>query len=177
MTKKILTLLSLSLLLSACGASTTPVNNPTSQSSPAAQVSPVSDDNQFKGNLFGLMGLNQSKKCTLKLATDKMNGTYYISGGKVRAIVNITTDAAKGTTMETNMLIDSQNMYFWSEKPIAFGSKTSLEKMKSLSVNVTPQAGTDPTQQFNQDQVFDCQPWQADNSMFEIPAKINFVAN
>lgn len=50
----------------------------------------------------------------------------------------------------------TENMYFWSEKPIAFGTKTSLEKMKSLSANVTPKAGTDPTQQFNQDQVFDC---------------------
>ncbi len=187
--KKLLTLALGVFILSAC-STTKPAPGPSS-ASPATPTTPVvstapkaNPASSFTGSLMDLLGMTDTKKCTLNISNTNTNitGTYYISGGKVRGTMQ-TLGQGKGTPIEMNTMVDKEYMYFWMEKPIAFGSKTSLAKLAQMGKDLgagKPTSGTLPigqTPDLGAKQLFDCQSWTADPSMFIVPSNIKFIGN
>lgn len=181
--KKLFTLLACALLISACSAST-PITKPSSNTVTTIPAVPKTDSaTSFSGSLADLLGMSDSKKCTMTIpkADGSISGTYYISEGKVRGTMLTSTKGTSGKTtqIEMNTLVDKEYMYFWMDKPIAYGSKTSLTKLQEAGKNLGSKTPTTTPQvpDLASKQLYDCQSWIADPSMFVVPTNINFTSN
>lgn len=116
----------------------------------------------------------QEYRCTYmsKDANQESSGTFYIKSKAIRA--DITTKiVAQNATIDSHMIIDSQNSYTWSSA-LANGIKIALPAnaweangalAQSLSVT-----------QANVALNYNCAPSSVEASLFVLPANVTFMA-
>jgi hypothetical protein len=118
-------------------------------------------------SLKELMASNKPVKCEYsdtQADGSSVKGTSYIANGQVRGDFSST---ANGQTMTGHMIMKDNMVYTWVD-----GQKTGYK----MSVNASTTAQTSQ-QQVNVDQKmnYDCDNWNADNSMFTLPAGVTFT--
>ncbi len=110
-------------------------------------------------------------KCTVTqtVATMTTNGTVYLYGAKVKA--NFAVSVA-GQSIDTSMILRDGYSYTWTSNSPTKGFKTKI--VNNAENNQTSPKGT-YTWDGSQIGEYDCSPWIAENSMFEIPSTITFT--
>lgn len=140
---------------------------------PAGKMAP-SGISSFTGKLSDLFTRSESQQCTLKAdnSTQTVNGTYYISNGRVRG------EMSTGETgMQMNMILKDNTMYYWSEKPVPFGFKTTFKELEAQATTMQNNPSTaQASELITKDQAFDCTAWSLDESKFTLPTNITFSA-
>ena len=139
-------------------------------------------------SLRDLLGMGKSQKCTFKNESEgmKSEGTFYVSGGKSRAMVSNTVSGEKGGTTTSNMIFDtaSNTTYVWTEG-MKEGVKMTMNDADQEEAPVSdddaaeevPDASTsnDFTRDLDQEYSYDCDSWKTDASLFVVPSDVTFV--
>ena len=124
-----------------------------------------------KTSLEALLKSNKAQECSYSSEIDgtKMSATVYIAGGKMRTDSTVVTG---GQTMKSNMIVDGQTSYVWSDGTTQ-GIKMTLDKLKAEenTGDDKVQAGGDFEKEFN----YSCKGWTVDNSKFTPPSNIKFT--
>ena len=134
----------------------------------SGSVSSADQDNQQNSSLKSLMALGKSQKCEFK-STDEQGtaeGVFYISNGKSRGDISATY---QGQASKTYMIYDNNTSYIWMDGSNT-GFKMAIDAKDSQSTATDQSQGVDP----NKDYKFDCDSWNADNSMFTPPSNVEF---
>jgi hypothetical protein len=97
------------------------------------------------------------------------SGTIYVSGQKMRGDFEA-KDEEK--TVKSHMIVDGDTSYMWTE-----GQPTGYKIVAEKEEGTTSEAGTSQTGPIdvNQDYNYICKPWVVNNSVFNLPAGINFM--
>ncbi len=122
-------------------------------------MSPSSQQTTLKALLAA--GTNQTCTFTSQTAESSSSGEVYIGGGKMRG--DFTSVAAGKTTM-SHLVVSNGIAYLWIDQPLQ-GFRMSFDSMNgkngsSMDANAT----TD----------YKCQPWNAIETKFDLPAGVNF---
>lgn len=150
--------------------------------------SEMSGDAEEGMSLRDLLGMGKSQKCTFKNESEgmKSEGTFYVSGGKSRAMVSNTVSGGKGGTTTSNMIFDtaSNTTYVWTEG-MKEGVKMTMNDADQEEAPVSdddtaeevPDASTsnDFTRDLDQEYSYDCDSWKTDASLFVVPSDVAFV--
>ena len=177
MKKQILTLLSATLLLSACSL------NPTAQpdnSDTTSQNQTPSQSESTARSLKDLMGLGSAQKCTWSYTDEQGNSTsgeMLIDGQKFSQTVNSKTSEE---SMVFRSVSDGELVYTWNDQVPDTGFKMSLAETQSPdSPDVeddqsSPDTDT-PKLDFEQKYNYNCTPVTVSDSDFLPPSGINFI--
>jgi len=132
-----------------------------------------------KGNLFDILNLNKTMKCTFSADAEGtlVYGTSYVSGKNVRYVSEV-----KASGMEpvaTNMLTDGEWVYTWSTE-MQQGMKMKLDAFKeTAATGDTKTENESPTSEqaknFESNYDYNCMDWTGDPKMFELPQGLEFV--
>ena len=150
--------------------------------------SEVSGNAEEGMSLRDLLGMGKSQKCTFKNENEgmKSEGTFYISGGKSRAMISNTIPGGEEETSTSNMIFDtaSNTTYVWTEG-MKEGMKMTMNDMDQANAPVSgddenedmldTSASDDLAQELDQEYSYDCDSWKADASLFVVPSDITFV--
>ena len=111
-----------------------------------------------------------SYKCTVTQTVASMtsNGTVYIHDSLIKG--NFST-RIQGQTIDASMIARDGYVYSWTTLSAGKGFKV---KMTDTSRGALPTSTS--TYSWNGEQIgeYDCQPWVADDSLFELPASVTF---
>lgn len=140
------------------------------------ESSPKGEPSSMK-SLKDLLTAGTSQKCTFSedKGTTSVNGTTYISGGKIRSDYGST---ASGVTTNGHMITDGKTSYVWMDGqstgymmaiPSPSTDNNSGDTSSSNSGSSASQ-GIDPNKQMN----YSCSGWSADASLFTPPANVKF---
>ncbi|MEK7194949.1 MAG: hypothetical protein AAB561_00530 [Patescibacteria group bacterium] len=124
-----------------------------------------------KTSLEGLLKSNKAQECSYSVDADgaKMSATVYIANGKMRTDSTVTTG---GQTMKSNMIVDGQTSYVWSDGT-SQGFKMTLDNLKSEEPTGSNQQGQ--AVDFEKEFDYSCKGWSVDNSKFTPPSNIKFT--
>jgi hypothetical protein len=122
------------------------------------------------GSFSDLAKKNGTWKCTLESDTNgsASSGVVYVSDGNVRG--DFSTSVSGYGTVESHMIVNGADVYTWSPL-MPQGIKTKMTASGSSST-ATSGGGVDANTAYT----YDCQPWQADASVFVVPANVTFRA-
>ena len=120
-----------------------------------------------KGSLKDLLARGTPQKCTISSDNELSvsDGTFYVGNGKVRGDF---TSSSNGQTFQGHMITDSEYMYTWMD---------SLDMGFKAKVNIASSAGNNQSSEgvdINKQISWDCDSWNPDASVFELPAGIQF---
>ena len=156
-------------------ATTTAVSDQTSTTTTATgtALTASSTDKSGKKVPFGeFMSKGGSYKCdiTQTMATMTSKGTVYMHNQLVRVEFSI---SLAGQTISTAMVAKDGYMYSWTSNTPGKGQKIKLVDQTQKG-NAT---STSKTYTWNGSQVTDytCNPWVADDSIFELPKTVTFT--
>ena len=139
---------------------------------PALVVTPGNTQEQATtpSSLRDLIAKGTSQSCTY--STDKSQGTIYLSGGKIRGDFNITAGEANGQTTISHMIIMNNTNYLWTE-----GGKTGIKMSFDQNATPAPVTANTPTNTFDANALnnYKCSAWVADESLFTLPAGVQFM--
>jgi len=165
-----------SLFLTACtkNASTTKTLDKESGENVVeeSQQSEEMEEESLNANIFDLVELGKSVKCTYEDDGDDKNikTQTYISNGKTRSDIEI--EEVDGSITESHVLSDGEWMYTWSIESKQ-GNKINLKEIKEQSTKIEGQNADYSNQSERVD--YKCSPWIADESKFEIPTDVEFI--
>ena len=128
---------------------------------------PKTTEEAKPSSLKSLLAMAGSRKCTFSdtEASGQSQGTVFATTGKMRSDFST---VANGQTMKSHTIVDGQTSYVWVDGQTT-GFKMDFESTPAQSGN--PQARTvDPNKNIS----FSCSVWQIDNSLFAVPANIQF---
>jgi hypothetical protein len=129
-----------------------------------------SDSGKFTGTIAGLAARGGDYQCMFDSSTaeSQSTGTVYSSGGRVRGEFKT---MAEGVPVDSYMIQSGGYVYIWtSAYPTGFKTKVAA------SDSTNPAEGTSGQYaDANQSYDYDCQGWQADASLFELPAGVTFM--
>ncbi len=135
--------------------------------------------NQIRGSIQSLAARGANLKCQMKPSIGMDGGTFYIAAqkgvyGEFRTVGEGLNNRQTPVSMHVLVQKDSDTMYYWMREPTPLGFKMSLSRMAQAAAGITPP----PQQQsMTQEQVFVCEPWTVDMSLFTPPADITFTQN
>jgi len=123
----------------------------------------------------------QTVKCTYNLTTDKatQEGTVYTANGQTRMDITMAFSAeGRETTTASHIITTGQYQYLWGDASPK-GTKIKMtpedvEKMKNQAQDQSDVANRSQGIDWNQKMDFSCQPWQADQSVFQPPSTVQF---
>ena len=129
------------------------------------------------GSLQDLLKLNRDVKCTVTYAGDTpIKQTMYLSGKLMRADMTMTVPG-QNAQLDTHMILDGDLMYSWTSQSTV-GTTLDLK-------NIKPVEGTSKTADeaqasklkdgLSQQVSYDCAPWTADTTYFDVPKNITFT--
>jgi hypothetical protein len=123
----------------------------------------------IEGSIKSLLSAGKSLKCTFSNSTDEVNveGTVYVSGGKVRQDYKTTSSQFSSSG---HVIVDSENSYMWTDSSDQ-GFKFPIDNGEQRAIS--PASGSENVD-VNKNYKFSCGGWIADNSLFVIPSNINF---
>ena len=136
------------------------------------QTSPAPQAMSNQMSMKELMASGKSQKCTVESSTanSQSQGTIYFGNGKMRGDF---TSTASGKTFVSHMINDGTTVYTWTDG-MSMAVKMSVSAMDSMT---TKPASTQNPQAVDPDAKYDykCSGWSVDNSVFALPAGINFT--
>ncbi len=116
-----------------------------------------------------LMAAGQSVECSFEKNDGSQKGTMYVAGEKLRGdfLVN-----QEGSEFPMHMIRDTEKMYTWGGPMGAGQGMVMPTNMQGGNFMGTPM----PTTAANMDEEmdFNCKPWSADASQFELPLDVTF---
>jgi len=168
-------LLSISVMLTAC---TTKKDQKVEEivENENSEVTAITEDGEenLSGNIFDLVNLNKSIKCTFKSETEDgaASGVTYVADGKTKTEFEIKNEEME---MKSYSVSDGDWMYTWTSENNQ-GTKMNLNEMQDMA-DENIEEETEEIEYTNQTQDFDykCTPWSVDNSVFELPENIEFM--
>ena len=121
-----------------------------------------------ESTIKNLLTDGKTLKCTYSFITSNSSATgqVYVANGKLRE--DFQSSSTAGAFLG-HLILDSQQAYLWTNQQVGQGIKFSISAKSMPQVNYMPD--------INKAMHFECFPWNIDNSLFEIPANINFQAN
>ncbi|MDC1205333.1 hypothetical protein N8083_00600 [Candidatus Pacebacteria bacterium] len=129
-----------------------------------------SDDIQesFTGNIEQLLALGKNITCTFTQNDEQAEGTgtVYLSNGRMRGDFMMNFKQGGGS-MEASTIQKDNTLYSWGDSPFGtFATKVAVQDKDKSS----------KSQSVDFDEEFDyaCKKWNVDNSMFDLPATVNF---
>jgi hypothetical protein len=173
MKKQILTLLSVTLLLSACSLNQT--DQPDNSGTTSQNQTPTASQDTVQKSLKDLMGLGSAQKCTWNSFTDTSNsqGEMLINGQKFKQTVTI-QDPEETITM--NSISDGEFIYTWNDKTPSTGFKMSLSdtatKPSPDQISTAPESQNIDLDQKNN---YTCSAATVSDTDFLPPTDIQFV--
>lgn len=119
-------------------------------------------------SLKALMAANTPQECTFQNSTDSSTseGKIYLSSGMMRGDF---TSTSSGQTFVSHMITKDDAVYTWIDN-MTTGFKTSIDADAQAKTDDSQKQGVDINQELN----YNCKPWSADTSTFELPANITF---
>jgi len=119
-------------------------------------------------SLKALMAANTLQECTFQNATDSSTseGKVYLAKGMMRGDF---TSTSGGQTFTSHMITKDGTVYTWIDN-MTTGFKISADENAQAKTDDSQKQGVDINQELN----YNCKPWSADNSIFELPANITF---
>lgn len=141
-------------------------NNSSDVMSDNQTAAPAEQTSMQTGSIKSLIDSGQNRKCTFHTSTADYDstGTIYAGGGKMRGDFSANVH---GTASVTHMIYDGSTSYGWIEGNSS-GFKMSLDA-NAQTANANAQA-VDPNKNYG----FSCESWSINNSMFELPAGVEF---
>ncbi|MEN9920141.1 MAG: hypothetical protein RL538_34 [Candidatus Parcubacteria bacterium] len=132
------------------------------------------DEKSFSGNgtLAELQAKGKNLECQIvveKSGQEKIEGTYFTSGGNLRG--DFVMPAAEfGGTVVSSMIVGGNSMYVWSKiGDDTFGFKSDVTDEKTKQVDTKEPVPLDETVQYT------CSEWATvDGSIFIPPADVQF---
>lgn len=125
-------------------------------------TSPSSQQTTLKALLAA--GINQTCTFTSQTPESSSSGQVYIGGGKMRGDF---TSVTAGKTTESHLVVSNGIAYLWIDQPLQ-GFRMSFDSMNTKSGmgsgSVDANASVD----------YKCQPWNAIETKFDLPAGVNF---
>lgn len=143
------------------------------KNSAVQEISPTeSVPSNIKGTIASLLSGGKNLSCTISYPDNKMSGTTYVSGNKMRG--DFLVKAVKGKDMESHMIRDGEHAYMWSS---AKGTKIKLDTLEKTISSVPSGSPTNQTgtADLNKEVDLKCNPWLPDNSKFAVPANVTFT--
>lgn len=133
-----------------------------------------SDSSIFSGSIFDLAKSGGNVMCSYETEDEKykMTGKSYISGKKMRMIS--TTTLAGQPPVESHMISDGEWFYSWSNA-MPQGMKMKISEIEKSTAPTTPGDQSAQVDKLKQDYDFECNKWNPDNSMFDLPANVEFM--
>ncbi|MBI4100006.1 hypothetical protein HY440_03290 [Candidatus Microgenomates bacterium] len=134
---------------------------------PATPVAQPTQQNPMQ-SLKDLLTSGAATRCTFadNTSSGTVNGTVYVSGGKVRSDIMMVTQTK---TTGTHMILDNGTGYVWMDDQ-AQGFKMAID-LSAGSEQASSSAGVDWQKKMN----YQCSPWVIDGSMFAMPAGVSFM--
>ena len=124
-----------------------------------------------QGTMKSLMTAGKSEVCTYTNETSgtTVNGTMYVSGGKMR--VDFTAvNTGKNEKVNSHMIVtDAQTAYAWTDL-------TNRGMKISLTTTTTPSTANNGSPDLNKQVQFSCQEWTQDLSLFVVPSNVTFYS-
>lgn len=169
-------LLTISLTLTACTTKDDKnlgeeINTDENESTIIAE----SEDESLNGNIFDLLKLNKSVKCTFKSETDEgtTSGITYVANGKTKTEFEVKTD---DMDMKSYSISDGEWIFTWTSENNQ-GTKLNLKDMEKYDEDPVDNEEPEEVDYSDQTQDFDykCTPWAVDNSVFDLPKNIEFT--
>lgn len=121
-------------------------------------------------SLKDLLASGIAQKCTYKYKNENtdMEGTSYISSGRMRGVFNSTIN---GKIMTTHMIVEGKTSYLWTDDQNT-GFKMSFDpETTETDTGATQPGSVDINKTFD----YNCSPWRGDNSMFVPPTSMKFT--
>lgn len=115
-------------------------------------------------SLKELMTRGQDIQCSWEDTTDQSSGTIYVSKDKARGDFSVMDE---NQTKIGHMILVSNTSHIWMDGD-SRGFKVSLQN--NTEADTSSSQGVDPNKDYN----YSCSSWEADNSLFELPADVNF---
>lgn len=115
-------------------------------------------------SLKELMTRGQDIQCSWEDTTDQSSGTIYVSKDKARGDFTVIDE---NQTKIGHMILVSNTSHIWMDGD-SRGFKVSLQN--NTEADTSSSQGVDPNKDYN----YSCSSWEADNSLFELPADVNF---
>ncbi len=119
-------------------------------------------------SLKALMAANTPQECAFQNSADSSTseGKVYLAKGMMRGDF---TAVSSGQTFTSHMITKDGTVYTWIDN-MTTGFKISADENAQTKTDDSQKQGVDINQELN----YNCKPWSADNSMFEVPANITF---
>jgi hypothetical protein len=129
-----------------------------------SQQAPESNQPQSLKSLIAYQG---TQKCTFENSTENSDssGTVYVANGEMRGDF---TSTAQGQTFDSHMIVKGNTSYVWGSS-MPGGFKMSFDSMAAPGGSSNSGA-VDPNAPVN----YSCGSWDADASLFELPASVEF---
>lgn len=166
MKQKILICFVFALVLSGCGKV-----SPTNQS-----ASNLTNSTQFssKLSLKELVAKGESLKCTINETDNakKQEMVYYVDGKSQKMRADIKMDVGESGVpkiVNSSMIMDKQTVYTWSSDQPGMGMKFTLD-LGTTQNEAQANKSLDVNSQMN----FNCEKWNTNNSLFDLPTDIKF---
>lgn len=120
-------------------------------------------------SLKELMSRSNSMRCEFSASevSDNSSGVVYAANGKARVDFSSTTN---NQTTNGHMIMDNDYAYTWIDGQVK-GFKVSTATTTSAGPNDQTEKQFDPEKKLD----YRCENWSADNSVFTLPANIEFT--
>lgn len=128
------------------------------------------------GTIKDLMSLGQAVKCTFENPDGQGKGTVFAQGSKAKTEMEIDMDGQK---ISMNTLVDGDWIYQWGNSMMG-NTKMNIKEMEKLSDqyqegNQEWNPEPEQSQSYNQELNYNCSPWGVDDSVFNLPAGVEFT--
>jgi len=117
-------------------------------------------------SLRDLLTAGGNTKCSFTDADSKTEGTFYVSGGKVRGDFNT---SQSGKPMMAHMIVENNNSFMWIDGT-KDGFKTSFDATKQENTNAAANEQFDASRKMD----YHCGPWGFDAGEFVLPPDVKF---
>jgi hypothetical protein len=134
----------------------------------AVEQSQQAAESEKPQTLKSLIAYQGTQKCTFENATANSNssGTVYVSNGQMRGDF---TSTVQGRAFDSHMIVKGNTSYVWGSS-MPGGFKMSFDSLEAPSANASASGSIDPNAPVN----YSCGAWNADESVFELPASVQF---
>ena len=119
-------------------------------------------------SLKALLAANTPQECSFQTTVDTSTseGKVYMARGMMRGDFTLVSG---DETFTSHMITKDGSVYSWVEN-MTTGFKTSIDAGTGANTENGQKEAVDMDQELN----YDCQPWSADASTFELPANVEF---
>lgn len=154
-------------VMSRNSSTATPENN----SNSASDINTNENGENTPTSLRSLMSFAENQQCSFADSETESEGNVYVSGGNMRGDFTTISD---NTTAGSHVIVRGDNLYLWMDSS-EDGFRTSITEIEEATSEIGKYA-RDAGSALNLDQEVDyeCSPWAADNTMFEVPTNVNF---